>query len=84
MKMVSVGNVAVLIALVVIVEAANVRVPLHYLEPTKLNEGDRIMPDSCIIIITVLCKYLLYIYIIYHCFNPTQLPQFHASFFFIK
>ena len=48
--MVSAGNVAVLIALVVIVEAVNVHVPLRYLEPTKLNEGDRIMPDSCIII----------------------------------
>ena len=45
MKVVSAGNFAVLIALVVMVEAANV--PLRYLEPTRRNEGDRIMSDSC-------------------------------------
>lgn len=37
--MVSAGgvNIAVLVALVVMVEAANV---LHYYEPTRMNEGD--------------------------------------------
>ena len=46
MKVVSAGNFAVLIALVVMVDAANV--PVHYFEPTRMNEGDRIMSGSCI------------------------------------
>ena len=46
MKVVSAGNFAVLIALVVVVDAANV--PLNYFEPTRMNEGDRITSDSCI------------------------------------
>ena len=47
MKVVSTGSFAVLIALVVMVEAANV--PPRYFEPTRMNEGDRIMSDSCVI-----------------------------------
>ena len=39
MKVISAGSVAVLIALVVMVEAANV--PLRYLEAARRNEGDR-------------------------------------------
>ena len=48
MKVVSAGNFAVLIALVVMVDAANV--PVHYFEPTRMNEGDRsrTTPGSCI------------------------------------
>ena len=38
MKMVSVENVVVLIALVVMVEAVNV--PRRYFKPTRMNEGD--------------------------------------------
>ena len=47
MKVVSTASFAVLIALVVMVEAANV--PPRYFEPTRMNEGDRIMSDSYII-----------------------------------
>ena len=46
MKVVSAGNFAVLIALVVMADAANV--PVHYFEPTRMNEGDRITSGSCI------------------------------------
>lgn len=46
MKVVSTASFAVLIALVVMVEAANV--PPRYFEPTRMNEGDRIMSGSCI------------------------------------
>ena len=50
MKIVSVDNVAVLIALVVMAEAVHVPMP-HYFKPTRTNEGDMtlvIMSDSCI------------------------------------
>ena len=50
MKMVSVENVAVLIALVVMAEAVHVPMP-RYFKPTRMNEGDMtlvIMSDSCI------------------------------------
>ena len=36
-KMISAGNVAVLIALIVMVEA---HVPLRHFEPTRMNEGN--------------------------------------------